>query len=89
VCHYLINSVAEQPMYLNFAILCLLCEGKVGAKTIYISLVFMNYRNLNQHAAEILFGLTATLTSVSGGCDVVNKNVKVFDISRLGIGVLI
>jgi len=45
VFHYPIKCVAEQPMYHNCASLCSLCEGKVGAKAIYISLVFMNYSN--------------------------------------------
>jgi len=35
------------------------------------------------------FGLAATLTSVSGGCDVGNQDVKVFDVSRVGIDILI
>ena len=34
------------------------------------------------------FGLASTLTSVSGGCDVGNQDVKVFDVSRVGFGVL-
>jgi len=34
------------------------------------------------------FGLTDTLTSVSGGCDVGNLDVKFFDVSRVGVGVL-
>jgi hypothetical protein len=37
----------------------------------------------------ILFGLIATLTSGSGGCDVGNQDVKNFDFSKAGIGVLI
>jgi hypothetical protein len=37
--------VGEQPMYHNCASLCSLCEGKEMIKVIYISLVFINYRN--------------------------------------------
>ena len=43
-------------MYHNCWSLCSLCEGKEGGKAIYISIVFMNYRNYNQHAADYLFG---------------------------------
>jgi len=34
----------------------------------------------------IFFGLAATLTSVSGGCDVGNQNVKDFDVNKVGAG---
>jgi len=37
--------VREQPTYHNCTSLCLLCDGKEGAKTIYISVAFTNYRN--------------------------------------------
>jgi len=52
-----IKAVGEHPMCHICASLCSLCEGKEGAKTIYVSLVFINYRNKNQHAADYLFGL--------------------------------
>lgn len=51
-----IISVLEQPMYYNRESLCALCDGKEGARAIYISLVLMNYRNLKQHAADYCFG---------------------------------
>ena len=36
----------------------------------------------------IFLGLVATLTSVSGGCDVGTQDVKDFDFYMVGIGVV-
>jgi hypothetical protein len=78
-CPSQIKAVEEQPMYHNCASLCSLCEGKEGAKTIYISLVFMNYRNKTTMFLIIFLGLIATLTSVCDGCDVGTLKLKHFD----------
>ena len=51
-----IKSVGEQLMYRNCASLCSQCETKESAEKICISLLFMNYRNWNQHATDCLFG---------------------------------
>jgi len=75
-------------MYHNCASLCLLCGGKEGEKTIYISLVLMNYRNLHQRVAVISLGLIATLASGYGECDVGTQDVKNFNCTRLGISLL-
>jgi len=56
VCLYPIKAVEEQPMYHNSAPQCSLCEGKEGAKGIYISMCFVYYRNWSKHAADYLFG---------------------------------
>ena len=48
VCLSLSNQMCGRTadvQYHNCPSLCSLCEGKVGAKTVYISLVFMNYSN--------------------------------------------
>jgi len=51
-----IKSLLEQPMYHNCASLCSQCEMKENAEKIYISLLFVYYRNWKQHAADCLFG---------------------------------
>ena len=42
-------------MYHNSASQCSLCEGKEGAKGIYISMCFVYYRICSQHAADYLY----------------------------------
>ena len=54
-CLYPIKAVEGQPMYHNSASQCSLCEGKEGAKGIYISMCFVYYRNCSQHGADCLF----------------------------------
>jgi len=78
----------EQPMYHNCATPCSLCEGQKGVKTIYISFVFINYRNLNQHAAHYFLGLNVSLTLVSGDCNVGTQKMKIFNWYEVGIIVL-
>jgi len=80
VCLQPIKAVAEQPMYHNCASLCSLCEGEEGAKTIYISLVFMKYRESNQHADNYVFG---SIHQVSVGFWQLNN----FDWTKVGISV--
>jgi hypothetical protein len=77
--------VSEQPMYHNFATLCSLCEGKEGVKTIYMSLVLMNYRNKTKMLLIIVLGLIAKLTLVCGNCDVGTQEVNNYDFTKVGI----
>jgi hypothetical protein len=42
---YPIKTEGEMPMYLRSVSLFSLCQGKEAAKTIYISLDFINYRD--------------------------------------------
>jgi hypothetical protein len=53
---YPIKAVEEQPMYHNSTSQCSLCEGKEGAKGIYISMCFVYYRNWSKHDADYRFG---------------------------------
>jgi hypothetical protein len=71
-------------MYHNCASLCSLREGKEGAKTIYISLAFMNYRIKTKMLLIILLGLFTTLTSVSGDCDVGSQGMRFVNFCKVG-----
>jgi hypothetical protein len=48
--------------------MCTFYGGKDGAKTVYISLVFVNYRNQTNMLLIIFLCVISTLTSVSGDC---------------------
>jgi len=45
ICLDPIKAMEERPMYHNSASQCSLCEGKEGAKGIYISMCFVHHRN--------------------------------------------
>jgi hypothetical protein len=75
-------------MYHNCASLYSLPEEKEGEKTIYISLVFMNYRINTKMLLIILLGLFTTVTSVSGDCDIGTQGVKFVNFPKVGIVVL-
>jgi hypothetical protein len=81
------NPVVEKLMYHNCASMCSVGKREEGANTIYISIVFMNYRNSNQNAADYFLCLIAKLTSVSGESDVRTQGVDESDWNEVGINV--
>jgi len=51
-------------MYNDCASLGLLCQGKKGAKSVYISLVFIKYSKLKQNVTDDFWGLITKLVLV-------------------------
>jgi hypothetical protein len=63
----------------------LLCKGEDLAKTIYTSLVSRITGNKTNMLQIIFLCLIATLTLVSGKCDVGTQNMDDFDWTKVGV----
>jgi hypothetical protein len=80
--------MGEQPIYHNCASMCSVCEGKKGAKKIYIPLLFVYYRNYTDMLLIVLLGLITKLALVSGDCILPTTTINDLDWNRVGISVL-
>ena len=75
-------------MYHNCASLCSLCEGKEGAKIIYISHVSLIAGNKTKLLLNIFLCLIDKLAFVCGDSDVRTSEVNNFDFTQVGVFVL-
>jgi hypothetical protein len=67
--------------------LCSLCEGKEGAKTIYISLVSLITGIETNMLLSNLLILIVNLSLVALGCDIGSSEVTSIDWNKVGISV--